>query len=61
MAPSFHLRLSLPWVIMDMLNIPATNKIGVIMNRKAISDAHEAKKSMAKIAKNNTLRVRAEN
>ena len=43
-APDFHLRLSLPRVIMDMLNIPATSKAGVITTMKAISDAHEAKK-----------------
>ena len=43
-APNFHLRLSLPRVIMDMLNIPATSKARVITTMKAIIDAHEAKK-----------------
>jgi len=43
-APNVHLRLSLPRVIMDMLNIPGTSTAGVIMAMKAISDAHEAKK-----------------
>jgi hypothetical protein len=43
-APDFHLRLSLPQVIMDMLNIPATSKAAVITTMEAISDAREAKK-----------------
>jgi hypothetical protein len=43
-APNFHLRLSLPRVIMDMLNIPATSKAAVITTTEAISDAHKAKK-----------------
>jgi hypothetical protein len=43
-APNFHLRLSLPRVIMDMLNIPATSKAAVITAIEAISDAREAKK-----------------
>ena len=43
-APNFHLRLSLPRVIMDMLNIPATSKAAVITAMKAIGDAHRAKK-----------------
>ena len=43
-APDFYLRLSLPRVIVDMLDIPATSKAGVITTLKATSDAHEAKK-----------------
>ena len=43
-APNFHLRLSLPRVIMNMLNIPATSKARAITTLKAIIDAHEAKK-----------------
>ena len=43
-APNFHLRLSLPRVIMDMLIIPGTSKVGVVRAMKAISDAHETKK-----------------
>ena len=43
-APNFHLRLSLPRVIMDMLNIPATSKTAVIAAMKAIGDVHQAKK-----------------
>ena len=42
-TPSFYLRLSLPRVIMDMLNIPATSKAAVITAMKAIGDAHKAK------------------
>ena len=43
-APNSHLRLSLPRVIMDMLNIPATCKARVITTMKAIIDAHKAKR-----------------
>ena len=43
-APNSHPRLSLPRVIMGMLNIPTTSKAGVITTTKAISDALEAKK-----------------
>jgi hypothetical protein len=39
-VPDFHLRLSLPWVIMDTLNNPATSKATVITTIEAISDAH---------------------
>jgi len=46
-APNSHLRLSLPRVIMGMLNISGTSKAGVITAMKAISDAHEAKSSTA--------------
>ena len=45
-APNFDLRLSLPRVVMDMLNIPATSKAAVITTIEAISDAHEAKKGL---------------
>jgi hypothetical protein len=41
-APNYHLRLSLPRVIMDMLIIPATSKAAVITTMEAISEAHEA-------------------
>jgi len=43
-APNFHLRLTLPRVIMDILNIPGTSKAGAITAMKAISDVREAKK-----------------
>jgi hypothetical protein len=39
-APNFHLPLSLPRVIIDMLNIPSTSKAAVITTIEAISDAH---------------------
>jgi hypothetical protein len=42
-APNFHLRLSLPRVIMDMLSLPATSKAAVITAMEAVSDAREAK------------------
>jgi hypothetical protein len=45
-APNFHLRLSLPRVVMDMLHIPATSTAVVITTMEAISDAHEAKKGL---------------
>jgi hypothetical protein len=43
-APNFHLRLSLPRVIIDMLSIPAPSKAAFITTTEAISDAREAKK-----------------
>ena len=48
-ALGFYLRLSLPRVIVGMLNIPATSKAGVITTTKAINDAHEAKKEYGPI------------
>jgi len=41
-APNFHLRLSLPRIIMDMLDVPSTSKEAVITAMRAISEAHEA-------------------
>jgi hypothetical protein len=55
-APNFDLRLSLPRVVMDMLNIPATSKAAVITTMEAISDAHEAKKDYGPSAANKTGR-----
>ena len=45
-APNFHLRQSLPRVIMDMLNIQATSKARVITTMNAVIDAHEAKRGV---------------
>jgi len=41
-APNFHLRLSLPRVIMDMLDVPSSSKDAVITAMWAMSKAHEA-------------------
>ena len=40
-APNFHLRLSLPRILMDMLDIPNSGKEGVITAMRAMSEAHE--------------------
>ena len=41
-APNFHLRLSLPRIIMDMLDVPSNSKEAVITAMRAMSKAHEA-------------------
>ena len=41
-APNFHLRLSLPWIIMDMLDVSSNSKDAVITAMRAMSKAHEA-------------------
>ena len=41
-APNFHLRLSLPRIIMDMLDFPRNSKEAVITAMRAMSKAHEA-------------------
>ena len=43
-TPNFHERISLPRVIMGMLDIPANSKEAAIAAMEAISDAHQAKK-----------------
>ena len=40
-APNFHLRLSLPRIIMDMLDVPSKSKEAVIIAMRAMSKAHE--------------------
>ena len=40
-APNFHLRLSLPRVIMGMLDVPNSSKDAVITAVRAMSKAHE--------------------
>ena len=40
-APNFHLRLSLPRIIMDMLDVPRKSKEAVIIAMRAMSKAHE--------------------
>ena len=41
-VPDFHQRLSLPRIIMDMLDIPSNSKETVITGMRAMSEAHEA-------------------
>ena len=41
-APNFHLRLSLPRIIMDMLDVPSNSKEAVITAMRAMIKAQEA-------------------
>jgi hypothetical protein len=41
-APNFHQRLSLPRILMDMLDIPNSGKEATITAMQAMSEAHEA-------------------